>query len=172
MIAGKKFQSGRVTDVCCTSELTWIFPTPVISDLMILEEFPIEPCFGQVQVIAPQDLPTPRSAVPVSDLYNFQSSVKASILAKYQGRQVGEGYNPTIPGNEENQLIIHFNTDEKGRPVKVRQVSAFGRDFYLPIKRALETLTKWQPNQNKLVLTVYIRMGVSTYGYRYNFSLD
>lgn len=172
MIGGKKYQSGRVTDVCCTPELTWIFPTPVVDELMYLEQFPIEACPGQIQVIGGDELPPPRSAEPVTALYNFESSLKSIILAKYQWRQVGEGYNPTVPGNEENRVVMHFNTNESGRPVKVRLVSAFGRDFYQPIKRSLETLTKWQPNQTKLVLTVYVRMGVSTYSYRYNFSLD
>lgn len=172
MIGGKKYQSGRVTDVCCTPELAWIFPTPAVDELMYLEQFPIEACPNQVQVIATEELAPPRSAEPVTELYNFESSLRSIILAKYQWRQVGEGYNPTVPGNEENRVVMHFDTNENGRPVKIRLVSAFGRDFYQPIKRSLETLTKWHSNQTKLVLTVYIRMGVSTYSYRYNFSLD
>lgn len=172
MIGGKKFQSGRVTDVCCTPELAWIFPTPAVDELMYLEQFPIEACQDQLLVIAPEELAPPRSAEPVTDLYNFESSLKSIILAKYQWRQVGEGFNPTVPGNEENRVVLQFDTNEKGRAVKIRLVSAFGREFYQPIKRSLETLTKWHPNQTKLVLTVYIRMGVSTYSYRYNFSLD
>jgi antitoxin component YwqK of YwqJK toxin-antitoxin module len=172
MIGGKKYQSGRVTDVCCTPELAWIFPTPAVDELIYLEQFPIERCPDQVQIISTEELAPPRSAEPVTDLYNFESSLRSIIRAKYQWRQVGEGYNPTVPGNEENRVVMQFDTNEKGRPVKIRLVSAFGRDFYQPIKRSLETLTKWHPNQTKLVLTVYIRMGVSTYSYRYNFSLD
>ncbi len=172
MVSGKRLQSGRTMDVCCNPELALIFPTDAIYDLIYLEGFPIEPCPGDVQVIAQQDLPPPRSVEPVTDLFNFRSQVKSIIKDKNRGRQVGEGYNPTIPGNEESRLVMHFNTNESGRPVKTRLVSAFGREFYPPIKRALESLTKWQPNQEKLVLTVYIRMGVSTYSYRTDFSLD
>lgn len=173
MVAGTKIQSGRMTNICCNPELTAVFPFGPVFDILDLEGFPIEPC-AQVTMIPSTTLapPAPRSAEPVSDLLNFQSSLRSIIRNKYRGREVGEGYNLTMPGTEENQLVMHFKTNENGRPVMTRQVSAYGRDFYYPIKRALETLTKWQPNQEKLVLTVYIRMSLYNYGYRYNFSLN
>lgn len=169
----KNIQSGRITDVCCTPELSRIFPTPELSDILYLEQFPVAGCPSAApQIPALEPAPVPRSVEPVSQLFMFQSSVKSIILSKYNGRQVGEAYNQTAPGMEENRVVMHFDTDENGTPVNVKMISGYGMEFYQPIRRALVSQTKWKPNQQKLVLTVYIRMGLNTYGYHISFTLD
>ncbi len=172
MVKGEKIQSGRITDVCCDPLLSKIFPTPELRDILHKESFPIEPCAG------PPFMPpgagahaAPRSAQPVSGYNTFQSSVKAIILQKYSGREVGEGFNPTTPGTEENVVVIHFNTDEKGQPVHLRLSSAYGREFYQPLKRALQSQVTFQPNQTKLVLTVFVQATPNIFRYRIVFSL-
>lgn len=172
VIEAKRYQSGRITDVCCSPELSRIYPLPAIEDILVLEEIPVEPCPGQLWIPASDPPPALRSAVPASDLNNFSSSIKSIILSKYRGRQVGEAYDVTGLNSEENRLVMHFDTNENGRPVRVKLVSEYGREFYQPIRRALETRTTWSPNQTKLVLTVFIRMTPSTYGYRFGVTLD
>jgi len=169
MVEGKKVQSGRIMNTCCTPVLSKVFPTPPVIDLLYLETFPIEGC-PTLPSLA--DLPPPKSAVPVSGLLTFRSSVKEIVRGKYYYRNVGESISPTGMGSDESKLVIHFNTNEKGTPVKTRMMSGYGREFFMPIARALETQTQWQPNQEGLVLTLYIRMSVNTYGIRMYFSPD
>jgi len=172
MVEGKKIQSGRITDVCCTPELIRIFPTPAIMDLLNLETFPIVPCTEPLRIPSVDPPAKRRTVQPVSSLTMFQSSVNAAVRSKYQGRQVGETYNPVGINYEENQLVIRFDTDDRGKPIHIKMVSAYGREFFVPVKRALESQTTWQPEQSRLLLTVFIRMSASNYGYRISFTLD
>lgn len=172
MVEGKKIQSGRITDVCCTPALIRIFPTPAIMDLVSLEAFPIAPCSEPLGIPSVDPPAKRRTVQPVSSLTMFQSSVNAAIRSKYQGGQVGETYNPVGINYEENQLVIRFDTDDRGKPIHIKMVSAYGREFFLPVKRALQSQTTWQPEQTRLLLTVFIRMYVSNYSYRISFTLD
>lgn len=172
MHSGTLDDGTKRTKICCTSELNQLFQIPEIEDCLNLERFPIKPCEKPVAIPGVSRTTPRRSAKPVSDLSNFESSVRSTIKSKYEESLVGESINRTGIDSEENKMMISFNTDDKGNPIQVKLVSGYGREFFMPIRIALESQTTWVPNQTGLVLSLYVRMSPQTYSYRIEFSIQ